>query len=56
MKERIADFLISMGFWIDGKGWYHDEFNAGFKAGCNAMRDRMQYEAIVETRKKRNGG
>jgi hypothetical protein len=42
IRNRIADFLISLGFWLDGSGWNYDEFHAGYKAGMKAAKDGSQ--------------
>jgi hypothetical protein len=42
IRNRIADFLISLGFWLDGSGWNYDEFHAGYKAGMKAAKEGSQ--------------
>jgi hypothetical protein len=54
MRNKVADFLISLGFWLEGSGWHYDEFNAGYVAGrsfpcdCTIKRARAAHKALKE--------
>jgi hypothetical protein len=56
MRFKLADFLISLGFWLDGSGWHYDEFNAGFVAGrafpcnCTIKKARAARKALMEAK------
>jgi hypothetical protein len=38
MRHFIANYMIKIANWLDGSGWYYDEFDHGFRDGANVAR------------------